>query len=76
MNGIYVFTTIALVAAGAVMGALAMVALGIRRDDRRGRFPAHPHGLMARGARRVTGVAVRGPRLAAEARPRQDILPV
>ena len=76
MTGIYVFTTIALVAAGAVMGVLAMVALGIRRDDRRGRFPAHPHGLIARGARRVTGVAVRGPELARQASPQQDILSV
>jgi hypothetical protein len=73
---IYVFTAIALVVAGAVMGVLAVVALGIRRDDRRGGFPARTRGRIARGARQVTGVGVRGPEQAAEARPRQDFLPV
>lgn len=73
---IYVFTAIALVAAGAVIGVLAVVALGIRRDDRRGGFPAHTDDRIARGARRVTGVGARGPELAAEDSPRQDLLPV
>ena len=76
MIGIYVFTAIALVAAGAVIGVLAVVALGIRRDDRRGGFPARTRSRVARGARQVTGVGVRGPEPAAEARPRQDFLPV
>jgi hypothetical protein len=73
---IYVFTAIALVAAGAVIGVLAVVALGIRRDDRRGGFPARTRDRIARGARQVTGVGVRRPEPAAEASPRQDFLPV
>jgi hypothetical protein len=72
----YVVTAIALVAAGAVIGVLAVLALGIRRDDRRGGFPARTRGRIARGARQVTGVGVRSPEPAAEATPRQDYLPV
>jgi hypothetical protein len=60
----YVFTAIALVVAGAVIGVLAVVSLGIRRDDHRDGFPAGTDDRVARGARRVTGVGVRGPELA------------
>ena len=76
VTGTYIFASIALVAAGAVIGILAVVALGIRRDDRRGGFPARTHSRMARGARRVTGAGTRSPELAADASRRQDILPV
>ena len=76
MTGTYIFAAIALVAAGAVIGILTVVALGIRRDDRRGRFPARTHSRMARGARRVTGVGTRTPEPAADASRRHDILPV
>jgi hypothetical protein len=76
MTGTYIFAAIALVTAGVVIGILAVVALGIRRDDRRGGFPARTHSRMARGARRVTGVGIRSPELAADASRRQDILPV
>jgi len=76
VTGTYIFAAIALVTAGAVIGVLAVVALGIRRDDRRGGFPARADGRMARGARRVTGVGTRGPELAARASRRQDGLPV
>lgn len=76
MTGTYVFTAIALVAAGAVIGVLAVVALGIRRDDRRGGFPAHTRSRIARGARQLTGTGVREPEPAAGASPRQDLLPV
>ena len=76
MTGTYIFAAIALVAAGAVLGILAVVALGIRRDDRRGRFPARADGRVARGARRVTGVGTRTPEPAADASRRHDILPV
>ena len=72
----YVFTAIALVVAGAVIGVLAVVAAGIRRDDRRGGFPARTRGRIARGTRQVTGVGVRRPEPAAEASPPQDYLPV
>jgi hypothetical protein len=76
VTGTYIFAAIALVAAGAVIGILVVVALGIRRDDRRGGFPARTHSPMARGARRMTGVATRSPEPAADASRRQDVLPV
>ena len=76
MTGTYIFAAIALVTAGAVIGVLAVVALGIRRDDRRGRFPARADGRVARGARRVTGVGTRGAELSAHTSRRQDVLPV
>jgi hypothetical protein len=76
VTGTYIFAAIALVGAGAVLGILAVVALGIRRDDRRGGFPARTHSRMARGARRVTGVGTRSPELAADASRQQDILRV
>jgi hypothetical protein len=75
VTGTYIFAAIALVAAGATIGVLAVVTLGIRRDDRRGGFPARPRGRAARGARRVTGVGIRGPEPAQASR-QQDILPV
>jgi len=76
VTGTYIFAAIALVTAGAVIGILAVVALGVRRDDRRGAFPARANGRVARGARRVTGVGTRSPEPAADASRRQDILPV
>ena len=76
MTGIYIFAAIALVTGGAVIGVFAVVALGIRRDDRRGGFPARADGRVVRGARRVTGVGTRTPEPAADASRRHDILPV
>jgi hypothetical protein len=76
VTGTYIFAAIALVTAGAVIGVLAMVALGIRRDDRRGGFPARPRGRVARGARRLTGAGTRGAELAAQTSRPHDILPV
>jgi hypothetical protein len=76
VTGTYIFAAIALVAAGAVIGVLAVVALGIRREDRRGGFPARPRGRVARGARRVTGAGSRRPEQAVAASRRQDILSV
>ena len=40
MPGMYVSAAIALVVAGAAIGVLVMVCLGIKRDDRPGGFPA------------------------------------
>jgi hypothetical protein len=76
VTGTYIFAAIALVTAGAVIGVLAMVALGISRDDRRGGFPARPRGRVARGARRLTGAGTRGAELAAQTGHPHDILPV
>jgi len=48
VTGTYIFAAIALVTAGAVIGVLTVVALGIRQEDRRGGFPARPRGWLAR----------------------------
>ena len=76
MIEIYLFTAIALVATGVVIGILAVVSLGIRREDRRGGFPADANDRLARSARRVTGVGTRGPELPRETSHRPDNLPV
>jgi hypothetical protein len=69
----YIVTAIVLVAAGAVIGILAVVSLGIHRDDRRGGFPADTNDRIARGARRLVGVSARGPGVAGDtSRRRQD----
>jgi hypothetical protein len=61
---IYVFTAIALVAAGVMIGVLAVLSLGIRRDDRPGGFPADTDDRVVRSARRVIGAGARAPELA------------
>ena len=76
MVGMYVSAAIALVAAGAAIGILAMDCLGIKRDDRPGRFPADANDRIARAARKVTGTGTGSPEPAARAGRRQDILPV
>jgi len=76
MTGMYVSAAIALVVAGAAIGILMMVCLGIKRDDRAGGFPADANDRMARAARKMTGAGARSPRSAAEARSPQDMLPV
>ena len=76
MIAMYVFAATALVLAGAATGIVVMVCLGIKRDDRPGRFPADAHDRIARATRRMTGVGTRGIELAANAKRRQDILPV
>ena len=75
MPGMYVSAAIALVVAGASIGILVMVCLGIKRDDRPGGFPAAAKDRTARAARRMTGVGAR-PEPATEASRQQDILPV
>jgi hypothetical protein len=74
MSGMYVSAAIALVVAGAAIGILVMVCLGIKRDDRPGRFPADASGPLTRASRKITGTGIRGPELAASRR--KDILPV
>ena len=56
----YAITAIALLAAGAVIGYLVVVSLGIKRDDRRNDFLASTDDRIARGARRATGIGARG----------------
>jgi len=76
VNETYLIAAITLVVTGMVIGALVMVCLGIKRDDRPGGFPAHTHDRIANAARRASGVGVRRPEMAEEASRRQDILPV
>ncbi|HTQ92674.1 MAG TPA: hypothetical protein VMK84_24585 [Streptosporangiaceae bacterium] len=75
MPGMYVSAAIALVVAGAAIGILVMVCLGIKRDDRPGGFPAAADDRIARAARKMTGAGAR-PGPAAEASRQQDILSV
>jgi len=56
-----VLEAISLVMAGGTIGGLGVISLGIKRDDRRGRFPADTNDLIARAARRASGVGVRSP---------------
>ena len=60
MIGMYA-SAIALVVAGAAIGILVMVCLGIKRDDRPGGFPADAHDRTARAARKMTGARTRSP---------------
>ena len=61
MIGIYVFTVIALVSAGVMIGVLAVLSLGIRRDDHPGGFPADTEDRVVRSVRRLIGVGTRAP---------------
>ena len=64
MTGIYAFAVVALVLvlvlAGGVIGGLAVVSLGIRREERGRSLTNDVTGRAARGARRVNGVYTRG----------------
>ena len=51
--------------AGAAIGILVMVCLGIKRDDRPGGFPADANDRIARAARKMTGAGTRRPERAA-----------
>ena len=62
MTETYVFAAIALVATGVVTGIIAVVSLGIRREDRRGRrLPVDANDRITRGTRQLTGLYVRRP---------------
>ena len=76
MPGMYVSAAIALVVAGAAIGILVMVCLGIKRYDRPGGFTADTNDRIARAARNMTGAGPRSPELAAKASRRQAALPV
>jgi hypothetical protein len=67
MIAMYVSGGVALVAAGAAIGIVAMVCLGIKRDDRPGGFPATPMTGVARAARKMTGAGARRPERGAAA---------
>jgi hypothetical protein len=64
--GIYVFACTALLMAGAVIGVLAVVVLGIHREDRDFSLTNDITDRAARGARRMNGVGTRGLAVAQE----------
>jgi hypothetical protein len=77
MISMHVLEAIVLVAAGGTAGGVGVISLGIKRDDRPGRFPADTNDLIARVARRATHVGTRNPDPARDGRPRRkDTLPV
>lgn len=69
MAGIYAFAAVAL--GGAVIGVLAVVRLGIRREDHDFSLTSDITDQVARGARRINGVGTRGFGLAHETGPYQ-----
>jgi hypothetical protein len=44
---------------GVMVGVIAMVAMAIRREDKRGSLTQQPPDVLARGARRLNGVGLR-----------------
>jgi hypothetical protein len=58
---IYFFAVFVLIVAGAGIGVLGMVCLGIRRDDRPGGFPADTSDGIARAARKMTSAGAVAP---------------
>jgi hypothetical protein len=66
--GTYVSAAAALVIAGAVIGVLAVVALGIHREERAGSLTRDITDRTARGVRRVNGAYTRGLGLAPQPR--------
>lgn len=68
---------VALVIAGAVLGVVAVVSLGIRREERDLSLTSDITGRGARGARRLNGVSTRIPGIIQEVSlHRQDLLPL
>lgn len=58
---IYAFTAVALVTIGAVIGVIAVVSLGIRREEQQFTLTSDSEDRMVRGARRLTGLYTRTP---------------
>lgn len=73
MIGTYVFAAVALVLTGAVAGVLAVITLGIRREERAGSLTSDVTDRVTLSARRMNGACTRGLALAREpGRYRQD----
>ena len=60
MAGVVATVTVALFLSGVVTGAIVVVALAIRREDRRYSLVREAPDRMSRSARRLTGVGSRG----------------
>jgi hypothetical protein len=67
MIEVYMLTAVALVIAGAVLGFLAMVALGIHREEAAGSITVPTSDRIARGTRAANGVYARIPGVTQEA---------
>jgi hypothetical protein len=76
MIEMYASAAIALVVAGALVGILVMLRLGLKRDDRPAGFPADTDDRIARATRRLTGAGARRPELAEKASNRQEVMRV
>jgi hypothetical protein len=68
MIEVYALTAVALLAAGAVLGALALVSLGIRREEAAHSATIPTSSRIAWGARTATGLYARFPGVTQEAR--------
>jgi hypothetical protein len=60
MIGFYLAAAAALVIAGAVLGVLIVMGLGIRREERNGSLTKDTDSRMDRGVRRLNGATSRG----------------
>ena len=60
MAGTYLTAAAALVIAGAVIGVLIVICLGIHREERRGSLTRQSDSRMDRGVRRLNGAGSRG----------------
>jgi hypothetical protein len=65
MIGIYLLTAASLVAVGVAIGVVAIISLGIHREEREGSLMNHTTDRVLRGARRATGVYAHVPDSAA-----------
>jgi hypothetical protein len=76
MIEVYALTAVALLAAGAVTGFLALVSLGIHREEAARSMTIPTSDRVARGARTATGMYTRIPGVIQEASlHRQEFLP-
>jgi len=76
MIGAYAIIAVALLAAGAVIGFLAFVSLGIHREEAAGSMTLPTSDRIARGARAATGAYARLPGVLQQASlSQQDFLP-
>lgn len=61
----YLLTAVALVTVGVAIGVVAIISLGIQREERNGSLMNHPTDRVLRGARRATGLYAHVPDSAA-----------
>lgn len=75
MIEVYALASVVLLAAGAVIGFVALVSIGIRREEVAGTMTISTSDRVARGARTINGLSARIPGVTQEASLRkQDFL--